>query len=30
MPNSDLIAPLLSKLYEIQLALEASIMELTK
>ncbi|MFL1544846.1 hypothetical protein [Pseudomonas sp. O39] len=28
MPNSDLIPSLLSKLYENQLALEASIMEL--
>ncbi|MCU1779689.1 hypothetical protein NTD89_21960 [Pseudomonas sp. 14P_5.3_Bac1] len=30
MPNSDLIPPLLSKLYENQLALEASIMEISK
>ena len=30
MPNSDLIPSLLSKLYENQLALEASIMELSK
>ncbi|NWA43778.1 hypothetical protein HX871_06780 [Pseudomonas reactans] len=29
MPNSDLLPSLLSKLYENQLALEASIMELT-
>ncbi|CAM3166922.1 hypothetical protein [Pseudomonas fluorescens] len=29
MPNSDLIPSLLSKLYENQLALEASIMELS-
>jgi len=29
MPNSDLLPTLLSKLYENQLALEASIMELT-
>ncbi|QJI11922.1 hypothetical protein HKK58_05050 [Pseudomonas sp. ADAK22] len=29
MPNSDLIPPLLSKLYENQLALEASIMEIS-
>lgn len=29
MPNSDLLPPLLSKLYENQLALEASIMELS-
>lgn len=29
MPNSDLLASLLSKLYENQLALEASIMELS-
>ncbi|MGU9821176.1 hypothetical protein [Pseudomonas sp. LF090] len=30
MPNSDLIPSLLSKLYENQLALEASIMEISK
>ncbi len=30
MPNSDLLPSLLSKLYENQLALEASIMELSK
>ena len=29
MPNSDLLPSLLSKLYENQLALEASIMELS-
>jgi len=29
MPNSDILPPLLSKLYENQLALEASIMELS-
>lgn len=29
MPNSDLIPSLLSKLYENQMALEASIMELS-
>ncbi|MGY2685116.1 hypothetical protein [Pseudomonas tolaasii] len=29
MPNSDLLPPLLSKLYENQLALEASIMEIS-
>ena len=29
MPNSDLIPPLLSKLYENQMALEASIMEIS-
>jgi len=29
MPNSDLIPSLLSKLYENQLALEASIMEIS-
>lgn len=29
MPNSDLLPPLLEKLYENQLALEASIMELS-
>lgn len=30
MPNSDLLPSLLSKLYENQLALEASIMEISK
>jgi len=30
MPNSDLLPSLLEKLYENQLALEASIMELSK
>ncbi|TWC65489.1 hypothetical protein FBY10_1106 [Pseudomonas sp. SJZ103] len=30
MSNSDLLPPLISKLYENQLALEASIMELSK
>ena len=29
MPNSDLLPSLLSKLYENQLALEASIMEIS-
>jgi chromosomal replication initiation ATPase DnaA len=29
MPNSDLMAPLLSKIHENQLALEAAIMELS-
>ncbi len=29
MPNSDLLPPLLFKLYENQLALEASIMEIS-
>lgn len=29
MPNSDLLPPLLSKLYENQIALEAAILELS-
>ncbi|MBN6774279.1 hypothetical protein JRG42_12135 [Pseudomonas granadensis] len=29
MPNSDLMAPLLSKIYQNQIALEAAIMELS-